>query len=342
MSALTEEVVRNLASKSSVPLVLRDFVNSWSLCKWPMEKWCAVFGDREIPFRCMKKDFLSDEPCWERRCKSTNMTFKKFADTASSNEEWMYFDYKYLHQWFSADDEIYKAVSWEQFGFPGKGPTDTTLWVGSSGAHTPAHQDTYGAVSWEQFGFPGKGPTDTTLWVGSSGAHTPAHQDTYGVNIVVQLHGKGWWHYVQNLDPINISLNIWLPHDDISDTPLTVLFLQLDTVAKAFLDKRRKLRRAKRQRTREDAVTTPDEHYDLKSLLDDRTNNLETASPITSQDLVNIIKENIKEYSNVDRPLRDDEVDGSATLCLTKALIDSFSQSNVIDLVKQNLFARLS
>lgn len=109
MSSLTEEVVRNLVSKSSLPLVFRGFVNSWSLREWPMEKWCCVFGDREILFRCMKKDFLSDEPCWERRCKSTNMTFKKFVDTASSNEEWMYFDYKYLHQWFSADDEIYKV-----------------------------------------------------------------------------------------------------------------------------------------------------------------------------------------------------------------------------------------
>ena len=23
---------------------------------------------------------------------------------------------------------------------------------------------------------------------------------------------RGWWHYVQNVDPLNIALNIWLPH----------------------------------------------------------------------------------------------------------------------------------
>lgn len=23
---------------------------------------------------------------------------------------------------------------------------------------------------------------------------------------------RGWWHYVQNLDPLNIALNMWLPH----------------------------------------------------------------------------------------------------------------------------------
>lgn len=111
MSALTEETVRNLVSKSDVPLVFRGFVNTWPLCEWTMEKWCSVFGEREIPFRCMKKDFLSDEPCWERRCKVTKMTFKDFVATAPSklNEEWMYFDYKYLHQWFSADDDINKV-----------------------------------------------------------------------------------------------------------------------------------------------------------------------------------------------------------------------------------------
>lgn len=137
-----------------------------------------------------------------------------------------------------------------------------------------------------------------------------------------------------------------MTQDDISETPLTVLFLQLDTVAKAYLDKRRKLRRVKRQRTCEDdpiTAVTADEDYDFKSLLDNRANNLETVSPITSQDLIDIIKQNIKEYGNEDRPLRDDEVDGTTTtLCLTKAVIDAFSQSNVIELVKQNLFARLS
>lgn len=45
-------------------------------------------------------------------------------------------------------------------------------------------------ISWKPFGYPDKSGKDSTLWVGSGGAHTPAHQDTYGTNIVVQLHGK--------------------------------------------------------------------------------------------------------------------------------------------------------
>lgn len=26
---------------------------------------------------------------------------------------------------------------------------------------------------------------------------------------------RGWWHYVQNIDNVNIALNIWLPHVSI-------------------------------------------------------------------------------------------------------------------------------
>lgn len=132
--------------------------------------------------------------------------------------------------------------------------------------------------------------------------------------------------------------------DDIPDTPLSVLFLQLESVANAYLDNRRKLRRAKRQRTREDDPTPSSmEDVDVKSLLEDKGNNLEHASPITSEELVKLIKQNLVEYTNKERPLCDDEIDGATTgLCLTKAVIDAFSQANVMDLVKQNLFARLS
>lgn len=125
---------------------------------------------------------------------------------------------------------------------------------------------------------------------------------------------------------------------------MSVLFLQLETVANAYLDNRRKLRRAKRQRTCEDEPTPAAiEDYDVKTVLENKANNLEIPPSISSEELVKIIKQNLLEYANRDRPLCDDEIDGSTTaLCLTKAVIDSYSQANVIDLVKQNLFARLS
>lgn len=127
------------------------------------------------------------------------------------------------------------------------------------------------------------------------------------------------------------------------DTPLAVLFLQLETVANTYLDSRRKSRRAKRQRTREDAPAQSEvEEYNLNALLDNKENNLETVPPITSAELINFINKNISDFVKGDRPLDDEELDGATTsLCLTKALIDALSQNNAIEVVKQNLLARL-
>lgn len=132
--------------------------------------------------------------------------------------------------------------------------------------------------------------------------------------------------------------------DDISDTPLTVLFLQLETVANMYLDSRRKARRAKRQKTSENNPPAPTfEDFDLTALLENDVNNLEVAPSITNEDLIKLLKENIREFVNTDNLSDDDDVDGlTSNLCLTKAVIDAFSEPNVIELVKQNLFARLN
>ncbi|XP_026760645.1 HSPB1-associated protein 1 [Galleria mellonella] len=406
MSAvLNEDIVRNITKNINVPLVFRNFITNWPICHWDIDKWSSVFGDRQIPFRCMRKDLVSDEPCWERRCKIKSMSFKKFLEGLSSNE-WMYFDYKYLHQWFNADTELYKEVSWNQFGYADKGAKDSTLWVGSSGAHTPAHQDTYGinivaqlhgTKRWILFppetgGLrPTRVPYEESSVYSELNFYCPNNMDPFngltGGRMVELAPGdallvpRGWWHYVQNTGSLNIALNMWLPHekdvstrvsealikilvaqlckdlpqetakllvnpneDDIVDTPLAVLFLQLETVANMYLDKKRKLRRVKRQRTCEEDVAVPvEEEFDLKSLLDEPTNKLEIAPSIASTDLINILKENLTKYANTDRSHDEDEVDASSTgLGLTKAVIDAFSQSNVIDLVKQNLYNRLS
>jgi hypothetical protein len=123
-----------------------------------------------------------------------------------------------------------------------------------------------------------------------------------------------------------------------------VLFLQLETVAKIYLDTRRKTRRVKRQKTCEEDSTAPShEEYDLQSVLKNEANNLVPVPSITSEVLINIIKQNIKDFANTSTALDEDEVDGSTTsLCLTKAVIDAFSQNNVIEQVKQNLFTQLS
>lgn len=109
MSVLDEAVVRSIVMKASVPVVFRGYVDNWPLCQWSLEKWTEIFGQREYPFRCVNRNVQSQEPCWERRCTVRNMTFKKFTETAHSSDKAMYFDYKYLHEWFSENDELCKV-----------------------------------------------------------------------------------------------------------------------------------------------------------------------------------------------------------------------------------------
>lgn len=405
MVTLDENIIRNLTIKSSTPLVFRKFVSDWPMCDWSQEKWISVFGNKEIPFRCLTKKFISDEPCWERRCQLKNLTCKSFFDCLTTSKEWMYFDYKRLHQWLSSDSELCKEITWKKFGYPDKGASETTLWIGNKGAHTPAHQDTYGynivaqvhgKKRWILFppetgGLkPTRVPYEESSVYSELNFYCPSNLDVFkgltGGRMVELSAGdallvpRGWWHYVQNIDDLNITLNTWLPHekdnstrvsealikilvaqickdlpqetarllvnpneDDISDTPLAVLFLQLETVVNTYLDKKRKARRLKRQRTRDDSHNSDVDEADLKHLLDNHKNNLEIVPAITNNDLIEIIKDNLKEYAGDDRAHDEDEVEGAtSSLCLTKAVIDAFSQSNVIDLVKQNLFVKLS
>lgn len=43
---------------------------------------------------------------------------------------------------------------------------------------------------WNHVGFSEQGIDETTLWIGSRGAHTPCHMDTYGCNLVAQVIGR--------------------------------------------------------------------------------------------------------------------------------------------------------
>jgi hypothetical protein len=61
-------------------------------------------------------------------------------------------------------------------------------------------QEALSSVHWSTVGVPRDG-SQTTLWLGSEGAHTPIHQDCYGWNLVAQLHGTKRWRLHPPLDP---------------------------------------------------------------------------------------------------------------------------------------------
>lgn len=57
--------------------------------------------------------------------------------------KWFYFDYKYADDWLRDKPEILNTLNWHEFGI-NMSSKDSTLWIGSKGAHTICHQDTYG------------------------------------------------------------------------------------------------------------------------------------------------------------------------------------------------------
>lgn len=45
-------------------------------------------------------------------------------------------------------------------------------------------------IDWTPMGMKGRNGSQSTLWIGSQGAHTPCHYDTYGINFVAQIRGR--------------------------------------------------------------------------------------------------------------------------------------------------------
>ena len=45
-------------------------------------------------------------------------------------------------------------------------------------------------INWTDMGMKDRDGKESTLWIGSQGAHTPCHYDTYGINFVAQIVGR--------------------------------------------------------------------------------------------------------------------------------------------------------
>ncbi|XP_069838560.1 HSPB1-associated protein 1 isoform X2 [Dendropsophus ebraccatus] len=177
--------------------------------------------------------------------------FRAWISTASAEESgpfsrfdkaefWAYADYKYLALLFKDRPELLQEVSWTDFGFPGRDGRDSTLWVGSGGANTPCHIDTYGCnlvlqvqgrKKWHLF------PPDDTPYLYPTRIPYEESSVFSKVNVVnpdrrrypafsrarphvVTLHPgqvlvvpRRWWHYVESVDEVTVSINSWLELD---------------------------------------------------------------------------------------------------------------------------------
>ncbi|XP_073490582.1 HSPB1-associated protein 1 isoform X2 [Aquarana catesbeiana] len=155
-------------------------------------------------------------------------------------EFWAYADYKYLAVLFKDRPEILQDVLWEDFGFPGRGGRESTLWVGSRGANTPCHIDSYGCnlvlqvegrKKWHLFPpedsdhlYPTRIPyEESSIFsrvhvVNPNRSRYPSFCNAHPH--VVTLHPgqvlfvpRHWWHYVESVDDVTVSVNSWIELD---------------------------------------------------------------------------------------------------------------------------------
>ncbi|XP_031366690.1 HSPB1-associated protein 1-like [Apis dorsata] len=127
----------------------------WKLFEWNLSELAEKFGDIKLPFR-IGYNARSTNPQWEVNCPTVLMTLLEFIQNMNLHEnhkKWYYFDYKYMQEWFKNKPEILNSVNWKRFDIDKTGD-------------------------------------DSTIWIGSKGAHTNCHQDSYGCNLVAQIHGR--------------------------------------------------------------------------------------------------------------------------------------------------------
>ncbi|XP_058792289.1 HSPB1-associated protein 1 isoform X2 [Phymastichus coffea] len=207
--------------------------NCWKLLDWSLNNFAAKCGNSKLPFRVGRNTYTI-EPQWEVNTEIEHKTMEEFLRDTTRNcdsSKWFYFDYKYMNKWFNDKPEILESFNWQQFGLD-LGSSDSTIWVGSKGAHTNCHQDTYGCNLVAQ-------THGRKLWLLFSPKCTSFMQPTripYEESTIykprdVLFIPKGWWHYVESLDT-SLSVNIWLPlkEDCISRLKETLVHLVINTI----------------------------------------------------------------------------------------------------------------
>ncbi|XP_045396093.1 HSPB1-associated protein 1 isoform X1 [Lemur catta] len=150
---------------------------------------------------------------------------------------WAYADYKYFVSLFEDKTDIFQDVRWSDFGFPGRNGQESTLWIGSLGSHTPCHLDSYGCnlvfqvqgrKRWHLFPpedtpflYPTRIPYEESSVFSKINVVNPdlkrfpqfrkAQRHTVtlspGQVLFVPRH---WWHYVESIDPVTVSINSWI------------------------------------------------------------------------------------------------------------------------------------
>ncbi|XP_059776963.1 HSPB1-associated protein 1 isoform X2 [Balaenoptera ricei] len=152
----TPEKAKEIIMSLQQPAVFCNMVFDWPAQHWTAKHLSEVLQGKQIRFR-MGTKHTDTAPQFETTCSYVEATLEEFltwnCDLSSisgpfrdydHSKFWAYADYKYLVSLFEDKTDIFQDVIWSDFGFPGRNGQESTLWIGSMGAHTPCHLDTYG------------------------------------------------------------------------------------------------------------------------------------------------------------------------------------------------------
>ncbi|XP_040296803.1 HSPB1-associated protein 1 isoform X2 [Bufo bufo] len=221
----TPQEARDAILGAARPAVFLRMTDGWRAARWTLTRLCDLLKEQTLRFRIGRRK-VDTEPQFETRCDYVDGTMRQFRDWLSGNsaeasgpfsrfdraESWAYADYKYLALLCKDQPEMLQEVSWADFGFPGRGGRDSTLWVGSRGANTPCHIDSYGCnlvlqvqgrKTWRLF------PPEDTAYLYPT--RIPYEESSVFSKVLVVP--RRWWHYVESVDDVTISINSWIELD---------------------------------------------------------------------------------------------------------------------------------
>ncbi|KAM9305732.1 HSPB1-associated protein 1 [Gastrophryne carolinensis] len=249
----TPQEVREIVFGLDRPAIFLDMADDWPALRWSAARLSDILREKSLRFRIGKRK-VSTEPQFETQCDYIEGTIEQFRAWVGGSSPkrcgpfgqfdgtrfWAYADYKYLALLFDDRPENLQDVLWGDFGFPGRGGRESTLWVGSRGANTPCHIDSYGCnlvlqvegrKRWHLFPpedterlYPTRIPYEESSVFSKvnvvnpdrkrhplfSGAHPHVVTLHPGQVLFVPRH---WWHYVESVDDVTVSVNSWIELD---------------------------------------------------------------------------------------------------------------------------------
>ncbi|KAM6269365.1 HSPB1-associated protein 1 isoform 2-T2 [Porphyrio hochstetteri] len=249
----TPEKAKEIVMSLQQPAVFCNMVGDWPALHWNAKYLSTVLDRRTIQFRLGLKTMdlvpqfetrcsyveatLEEFLAWS--CGQPTGLSGPFSCYEYS-KYWAYADYKYIARIFEDKPEIFQDVRWSDFGFPGRSGKESTLWIGSEGANTPCHLDSYGCnlvlqvqgrKRWHLFPpgdtsflYPTRIPYEESSVFSKVNVANPdlkrfpefrnatAHVTTLSPGQVL-LVPRHWWHYVESVDPITVSINSWIELD---------------------------------------------------------------------------------------------------------------------------------